>query len=160
MYKLVILISLLCLSPTLAEAKHHVTHRHVHHHTRSGHHLRLHRHVHHPRVLPSFGRTSTSLVAVQTPAGRIVVNSVAAPKFQGFIRDVVAIGFRGPVSCYSPTGHMRHSLHHSGRACDFAQRARNRTSHVMYHVRHLAERWGLVDGCIWRHPDCGHIEFH
>lgn len=99
------------------------------------------------------------IITVQTAAGiPIKVASSAAGKFQGFIADIVAAGYHPKeIGCYS-WGHMRHSLHHVGLACDFDQTARNRTVAFMYHVTAIAHRWGLFDGCEWRDRDCGHIQ--
>jgi len=55
---------------------------------------------------------------------------------------------------------MQHSKHHWGGACDlFVQVARNRTR-LRLPPNHMAIalRYGLIDGCMWRNPDCGHFE--
>ena len=55
---------------------------------------------------------------------------------------------------------MRRSKHHWGGACDlFNQYARNRTR-LRLPPDHMAIalRYGLVDACMWRNPDCGHFE--
>lgn len=114
------------------------------------------RHRHHRLHRPSPVVQSFDLTKINTKAGAVTVARDAAAKFEGFIRDVVARGFQGPVHCYSATGHVRHSLHHSGRACDFAQRGWGKTVRPMYHVADLAAKWGLRDGCGFR--DCGHID--
>jgi hypothetical protein len=94
---------------------------------------------------------------IDTAAGPVCVNSEIASAMRGFIRDVVARGFHGRVNCYSMgKSHVRHSLHKTGRACDFAQRGWNKTVRVMYHVADLAALHGLRDGCTFR--DCGHID--
>lgn len=93
----------------------------------------------------------------ETAAGRITIACDLAPKMVGFINDVVARGFRGPVHCLSYSkSHVAHSLHFRGEACDFAQRGWGRTVPVMRRVADLAAKWGLRDGCTFR--DCGHVD--
>lgn len=110
-----------------------------------------------PRLAYDRGR---GLCRERSAAGPVVLNCVLAPRMLGFIRDVVARGFRGPVHCYARGGHVRRSLHYTGRACDFAQTGWNRTVRVMYHVEDLTRKWGLRNGCDFRHPrrDCGHVD--
>lgn len=96
------------------------------------------------------------ILSIATAAGSITVASTVAERFTGFIGDVVARGFRGPVHCFARGGHVRHSNHYTGQACDFAQRGWGRTVAPMYHVRDLAAKWGLRDGCSF--GDCGHID--
>jgi hypothetical protein len=107
-------------------------------------------------------RRRFDLVTVTTAAGiDVTVARAFAPKIEGFIADLVARGYRPRrINCYARSGHVRHSLHHSGRACDFDQRGWNKTAHTMYHIGILAAKWGLRDGCTFRHPrrDCGHID--
>lgn len=100
--------------------------------------------------------SSAHLVTVQSAAGRITVASEVADRFVGFISDVSARGFRGPVHCYASSGHVRHSNHYTGHGCDFAQRGWGRTVAPMYHIADLAAKWGLRDGCTFR--DCGHVD--
>ena len=123
--------------------------------------VRSHAYRHARRALRYVARTREhfhgGLTSVTTAVGPITVASAWVDKFEGFIADLVASGYRpNAVSCYSPTGHMRNSLHHIGEACDIDQRARNRTAGRMYHVRDLAAKWGLRDGCSFH--DCGHID--
>jgi len=94
-------------------------------------------------------------VTVSTAAGPITVAADAADKFVSLTNDLVAHGFHGSVTC-AATGHMPNSLHHSGRACDFAQTARNRTVGVMYHAAAIIAAHGLRDGCSF--GDCGHVD--
>lgn len=97
------------------------------------------------------------LITLSVDGHRITVaDDSFARRIRGFISDAVARGFRGRIHCYATGGHVRHSLHYSGHACDFAQRGWNRTVRVMYHVADLARKWGLRDGCTFR--DCGHID--
>ncbi|MBI1202595.1 MAG: hypothetical protein GC182_08805 [Rhodopseudomonas sp.] len=114
-------------------------------------------------------RRSESVIAVErgychpnTAAGPIFIDCALAPQMKGFIRDVVARGFRGRVHCFSLShSHVPHSLHKRARACDFAQYGWGKTVRVMHHVADLARKWGLRDGCSFhgrRGPDCGHID--
>jgi hypothetical protein len=96
------------------------------------------------------------LETVRTAAGPITVAADAAPRFVSLIGDLVRHGYRGWVHCFDAHGHMPHSLHHSGRACDFAQRGRNRTTRIMYHAHAIIAAHGLRDGCSFR--DCGHVD--
>jgi hypothetical protein len=100
-----------------------------------------------------------SLVTVHSAAGSITVNAAHASQFIGAIADLVAAGFRGPVHCYARGGHVRHSLHYTGEACDFAQLGRNRVASgagIMYHAHTILAHWGLRDGCTFH--DCGHAD--
>lgn len=124
---------------TPADAKHHRHHkRHVARHTT--------------------GLPHGSLVTVPTAAGiRITVAASVAPRFQGFISDIVAAGYRPRhIGCYASGGHVPNSRHYAGAACDFDQSGWGRTASFMYHVRAIASAHGLRDGCSFR--DCGHID--
>lgn len=124
---------------------------------RKTHGARRHAHLEVPQAAsPNRGTGSLYLVTIQTAAGPITVNRGIADRMAGFINDAVARGFKGPVACYSPIGHMYNSTHHSGGGCDFAQSRKNATHRVMYRVADLAKKWQLVDGCSFR--DCGHID--
>jgi hypothetical protein len=98
------------------------------------------------------------LVTVQTAAGiAITVASSVASQFQGFISDLVAGGYRPrQIHCNARGGHVAHSNHYWGGACDIDQTARGRTASRMYHVADIAAKWGLRDGCTFR--DCGHVD--
>lgn len=100
-------------------------------------------------------------VCVEGHCGTVIAR--AAEKFKGLFQDLVSMGYNiGSPGCYSPTGHMRHSLHHWGGACDlFNQYARNRC-----HLKQpppqvqieVAAKHGLTSGCGWRDRDCGHFD--
>jgi hypothetical protein len=101
-----------------------------------------------------------SYAMIQTRQGTARVIAWARDRFQGFIDEVQRLGYRvGSPGCLS-VGHMRHSKHHWGGACDlFNQVARNRTRlRLPPNHMEIAERHGLIDGCMWRNPDCGHFE--
>lgn len=103
----------------------------------------------------------SSRVCEGNACGTVVAH--AAEKFRGLFRDLIALGYNlGSPGCYSPTGHMRNSLHHWGGACDlFNQVGRNITAlrqpPPSVQVE-LAARHGLTSGCAWRSPDCGHFD--
>lgn len=114
-----------------------------------------HRHWHHDAPIRTGG-----IARVMVPGGQVIaVAAQYADRFAGFFRDLAAREGKLPeIGCLSG-GHMRHSLHHWGGACDVGQTARNRAWKAMYRVTDLAHQWGLTDGCEWRgYPDCGHIE--
>jgi hypothetical protein len=129
-------------------------------------HGRRHHHRHHHFARSSHGSHRVSyvhggfsLVTVTSAAGPITVNAAHASQFIGAIADLVAAGFRGPVHCYARGGHVRHSLHYTGEACDFAQLRRNVVApgaRIMYHAHTILARWGLRDGCTFH--DCGHAD--
>ena len=106
------------------------------------------------------GAARADLVTVRTAAGPITIASDVAHKFTALIDDLVAHGFHGRVHCFAAHGHVKHSLHHTGRACDFAQTGWNRTVRPMYSSTALIQAHGLRDGCTFRHPrkDCGHVD--
>jgi len=101
-----------------------------------------------------------AIVRTKEGAGRVV--AWAGERFQGLIRDLQDAGYKiGGPGCLSG-GHMRHSKHHWGGACDFfGQYARDRTRlrqpppqlQIVFARKH-----GLISGCMWRNRDCGHFE--
>lgn len=134
------------------------------HHARHHHHRNHHRHV---VVAGNFAEglghglahMLDSIKTVQTDAGAIRVSGEYAERFRGFINALVAAGYKPhEIGCYARGGHMPHSKHYRGLACDIDQRRRNVTAPRMYHVTELAHRFHLEDGCEWRRPDCGHIQ--
>lgn len=100
---------------------------------------------------------------VCTAQGRCAtVATYLVDKFQGLFRDLEALGYNlGQPGCLSG-GHMRHSLHHWGGACDlFNQVARNRTALRQPPASvqiELAARHGLTAGASWCNPDGGHFD--
>ena len=116
------------------------------------------RHHHHHHRYAAFSHETAH--AHGTPALNVV--ATARESFHGLVTDLTAMGYNvGTPGCLS-SGHMRHSKHHWGGACDlFNQIARNRTA-----LRQpppavqiaVAARHGLTSGCVWRSPDCGHFE--
>ena len=104
------------------------------------------------------------LVTVSTAAGiPITVASSVADRFVGFIADLVATGARpSTIHCAAAGGHVRHSLHYWGGACDFNGSASRWAPMNHHRVADLARKWDLRDGCSFRIrggvPDCGHID--
>jgi hypothetical protein len=157
-------LALLFGVPTVASA--HALHRHArHHHYRHWHYAgRQHHWDHEARghgrharyAMRDEHRHVGGLVHEDTAAGNITVAAGAATKFKDLIAALVAKGFRGDVGCYAASGHIAHSLHHSGNACDFAQTGKNRTVAIMYHSGALIRSFGLRDGCSF--GDCGHVD--
>lgn len=124
-------------------------------------HLALVRHGHSGNNAPRTSwRGGYARVCVGSHCGTVA--AAWEENFRGLFAEFLALGYDiGHPGCLS-AGHMRHSLHHSGRACDlFDQVARNRTAlrqpppTVQIEV---ARRHGLTAGCIWRNPDCGHFD--
>lgn len=128
---------------------------------RGHHHHRHHGNHHHHHTAHGHTNSPPDLIELETDAGTVKVAAAVAEAMKGFINEVVALddGLIGQVHCYAAHGHIRHSLHHTGNACDFAQTGWDRTRPVMYDIRELASKWGLRDGCSFKHrKDCGHID--
>jgi len=140
-------------SATVKVDAHERRHHHRYHHFARSSHQGSH------SAYVDYQHTGFSLVTVNSAAGSITVNAAHASQFVGAIADLVAAGFRGPVHCYARGGHVRHSLHYTGEACDFAQLGRNRVAsgaRIMYHAHAILAHWGLRDGCTFH--DCGHAD--
>ena len=100
-----------------------------------------------------------NLVVAHTKLGHSYkVNQAHSRQFIGFVDDLERT--YGPIrfiGCYSRWGHVHHSLHHTGNACDIEQHGWGRTSYrAMYHIAWLAHKHGLRDGCSF--TDCGHVD--
>jgi hypothetical protein len=160
-----LLIAMVILLPSIAQAKvhhhkHHHGYRHTLHHKASfhSHHRRhYHRHYHSSMVIKSnpIGPIETIQTAVGIP---ITVAVSLAEKFKGFIADLKEnYGYMPKhIGCYASGGHVTHSRHYVGAACDFDQRGWGLTADTMHHVSALAHKYGLRDGCDF--GDCGHID--
>lgn len=101
---------------------------------------------------------NAQMVTVQTAAGiPITIASHLSGKFQGFISDLVSSGYKPKnIHCHARGGHVRHSRHYAGAACDIDQRGWGKTASTMYHVSHLTRKHGLRDGKSF--GDAGHID--
>lgn len=151
---LMVAIALLLTTPAWGIHGHHHHHSGLHRHTTHSFHSSRHSFGHHNSA--HYG--ASGLVTVPTAAGiSITVASNLASKFQGFINDLHSEGYNPHhLGCYASGGHVTHSNHYHGGACDFDQSGRNKTASRMYHVSALAAKWGLRDGCTFH--DCGHID--
>jgi len=112
-------------------------------------------------TVPVLTQESGSLVTVPTAAGiSITVERKLVNQFQGFIDDLVKIGYTPKhIGCWAPVGtHVPNSNHYHGGACDFDQTGWGRTANTMYHIGEFATKWGLRDGCSFHRPDCGHVD--
>jgi len=110
------------------------------------------------------GPAKAGIVTVQTVVGiPIRVAASVADKFTGFIADLAKRGIKpDTIHCYATGGHVRHSWHYVGRACDFNGSASKWAPMNRGRVADLARKWGLRDGCTFLirggRPDCGHID--
>lgn len=100
------------------------------------------------------------LVTVQTAAGiPITVAQALAPRFQAMISDFVAAGYRPhAIGCFARGGHVVHSRHYAGAACDFDQTGWGKTAKFMYSERahEIIVAHGFRDGREFR--DQGHVD--
>jgi hypothetical protein len=97
------------------------------------------------------------MVTVSTAAGKITVASSIAERFQALIADFVAHGYKPrSIGCLAHGGHVPHSRHYAGAACDFDQRGWGKTVAFMYSAHAIIARHGLRDGCSF--GDCGHVD--
>lgn len=151
---LALLLLLIATSAQARHGSHHHGHRvAAHHHIAVHHyaHMRPHRHYRGPSHVDA---GSLNLVTVETKAGPITVAAHLADKFKGFI-DALPYTPKH-VSCFARGGHVAHSRHYAGAACDVDQTGWGRTAGPMYHVAALAAQFGLRDGCTF--SDCGHVD--
>ena len=83
--------------------------------------IRRARHVTHSKVQKKVVNGSSHLITVATAAGiPITVASSVAQKFVGLIADLVNRGIKpSTIHCFANGGHVKHSLHYWGGACDF-----------------------------------------
>ena len=141
------ILALVLLFSTSVEARHH----HYHHH------VRHHRHVHY------FTPPGLDLVTVQTSANKqIVVARHLATRFQSLISDLTAAGYHPhSIHCFSLTGHVRHSLHHIGAACDF-DGSLSRSAFMRSSIANrIIVKNRFRNGCTFyssRVRDCGHVD--
>lgn len=113
------------------------------------------------RVPKPSASSQGGLTTIPTAAGiSITVAKGLANQFTGFIEDLVKDGYKPRyIHCWAPVGtHVLNSNHYHGGACDFDQTGWGKTAPRMYAVHDLAAKWGLRDGCVFRHADCGHID--
>ena len=103
----------------------------------------------------------SGVVTVETAARiPITVAAAVASKFQDLIADLVEHGYMPKdIGCFARGGHIRHSFHYRGLACDIDQDARNVTARFMHskEAHALIREHGLDDGCDF--GDCGHVSY-
>ena len=107
--------------------------------------------------------TGHGLVTVMTAVGLpITVAATVVTKFVGLIAAFAEAGYHPKhIGCFAAHGHIRHSLHHTGQACDFDQEGWNATVPFMYtaQAHALIAAAGLRDGCDFHsRRDCGHVD--
>lgn len=130
-----------------ASVQHHYQKTAQHHHSRA--------------VAKSEPRSSGGIVTIETAAHiEIKVAAIVANKFADLIADLVEHGYMPKeIGCIAHGGHIRHSFHYRGLACDIDQEARNVTTKFMKskEARELIKEHGLDDGCDF--GDCGHVSY-
>lgn len=100
---------------------------------------------------------SVSLVTVQSAAGPITVAKSLSQRFKALIADFAAHGYKPRnVGCYASSGHVTHSRHYHGGACDFDQTGWGKTAKFMHHAGAIIHKYGFRDGCDF--GDCGHVD--
>lgn len=104
----------------------------------------------------------SGLVTISTAAGRITVAAHLAPRFKALIADLAAAGYHPRrVGCFATSGHVRHSRHYAGAACDF-DGSLSRSAFMRSSTAHrIIVAHGFRDGCTFRvHGvrDCGHVD--
>lgn len=104
------------------------------------------------------------LVVLRTDRGLpYVVAAGAANAFAGFVSWLESTGYRiteiGGYAFRRIAGTHTISNHARGTAIDINQTERNRvTRRFPAGTTEMAERFGLLHGAVWRHPDTGHFE--
>lgn len=142
-------LALVLLFSTSVEARHHHYRHHVRHH--------VHHHVHY------FTPPGLNLVTVQTAANKqIVVARHLATRFQSLIADLTSAGYHPrSIHCFSLTGHVRHSLHHVGAACDF-DGSLSRSAFMRSSIANrIIVKNRFRNGCTFYSSgvrDCGHVD--
>jgi hypothetical protein len=147
-----------------AHRHHHQRHYAGHHHAPRSHHRvaaksRRHReaHVGRRQHRHTATRGTGGMVTVSTAAGPITVASHLADRFKALIADFVAAGYKPRrIGCLAHGGHVPHSRHYAGAACDFDQRGWGQTVPFMYHAHAIIAKHGFRDGCSFN--DCGHVD--
>jgi len=102
------------------------------------------------------------LVQCRTTSGHtFLVAAAARDKLCGFVQALEATGHSiAHIHGWRAHGSVPGSLHPIGMAIDICQSRRNRVD-CGYDPRRftaLAHRFGLMSGCEFRRPDCGHFQ--
>jgi hypothetical protein len=118
-----------------------------------------------------FGAPGTNIVGVTAGGKHFRVNKYSAGAISGFVNDLAAAGAPinsiGGFNNRNIAGSSRKSQHAYGNAIDIDQHARNivdpglrawAQSHPTQ-FRSILNKWGMISGGDWRHPDFGHFEW-
>ena len=152
-----ILVSLF-IGSISANARHHHRH-HVHHvhHVDKNHHQTT-------SITPSAPtRYGIQLTTVKVASGQnITVAAHLAPRFKALVTDFVAVGYKPQhISCFARGGHVTHSRHYAGAACDF-DGSLSRNAFMRTALAHqIIVKHGFRNGCTFAvHGirDCGHVD--
>lgn len=122
---------------------------------------------HHPKVVSHHtkvarqhvaARASGGIIGVETAAGVIRVAASLADKFKDLIADFATAGYHpAHVGCFATGGHVTHSRHYHGGACDFDQHRHGTAAFMRGKVAAtIIARYGLRNGCSF--ADCGHVD--
>lgn len=108
---------------------------------------------------------SSYLVTVQTSARKqITVARHLAVRFQKLIADLVAAGYHPEtISCYASGGHVPHSRHYAGAACDFDGSLSRSPFMRTATANRIIVKNRFRNGCTFTAPfyrvrDCGHVD--
>ncbi len=116
-----------------------------------------------PALCPSMASAASGLVTVPTVTGhRITVAAHLAGRWQALIADFAAAGYRPrSIACFARGGHVRHSRHYVGAACDF-DGSLSRSAFMRSAAAHLLiAKHGFRNGCsfaVHGIRDCGHVD--
>lgn len=103
------------------------------------------------------------LVTVKTAIGQVItVSASIKDRMLAFIADLPAHGYTPRrVSCYASGGHVTHSRHYSGNACDFDGSISIAPFFRTAEAEKLIRAHGLHSGCdyvLHGVRDCGHVD--
>ena len=155
------IVALVAMTPAAHARGYHGAHHHRHYR-----HHRVSRPMSHGRRKHQAAHTAAlgnrGLLTIQTEAGRITVASHLAPRFKALIADFAKAGYHPRrVGCFATSGHVRHSRHYAGAACDF-DGSLSRSAFMRSATAHrIIVAHGFRDGCSFRvHGirDCGHVD--
>ena len=120
----------------------------------SGAEARHRHHAHH------FHSAASVIATVKTVTGHTIrVAKHLEPAWQALIADFKQAGYiPRRIGCFATGGHVAHSRHYAGAACDFDQRGWGLTTPFMYSTKanELIKKHGFRNGCSF--SDCGHVD--
>ena len=119
------------------------------------------RHRHHRHAASR--HVSLSLTTIKVATGhQITVATHLVKRFQSLIADLAAAGYHPrSIRCFSLTGHVRHSRHHVGAACDFdgslsrSSFMRSATANRIIAKNHFRNGCSFYSSGV---RDCGHVD--